>query len=160
PVGRNLYLRDLDDGDYSLLTTTGAPDPFHKPVFADASPDFEHILFESPYALTDGATDGVTNTYKWSLGSNELELVGILPSGQPVSAGAIAGSVPVPAQVQGPSPLRNTISPDGQRVVFSDLANGQLYLQDSAAPTKQISKSTRALPDPNGEQPAFFRGAT
>jgi hypothetical protein len=51
------------------------------------------------------------------------------------------------------------MSQDGSRIVFTDNADGQIYLRDGDR-TVHVSASQRRDPDPNGQQPAQFLTAT
>ena len=158
PGVENLYLRELDAGSYSLVTTAGpAPDFNYVPKVADTSPDLGTILFEATAALTPDAPSGVMNLYRWRDG--QIDFVGILPGGSPAAAGSTSGSLPT-FEDGGGSLERNTVSPDGELVVFGDRASGQLYLREGSVATREISKSVRASADPNGRQSASFKGAT
>jgi sugar lactone lactonase YvrE len=158
PGVENLYLRELDAGTYSLVTTAGpAPDLDYFPSFADTSPDLRTILFEATAALTPDAPSGVMNLYRWRDG--QIDFVGILPDGSPAAAGSTSGSLPTYENFTG-TVERNTVSPDGELIVFGDRGSGQLYLREGSVATREISKSVRATADPNGRQPASFKGAT
>jgi len=124
----NLYLRtDLrtpGPGAYQLLTTcplcttTNTPLPplrsgNQAPIFAGASGDYSHVVFESKLNLTANATGGNYKLYEASNGS--LRMLSVpgnpgCPSAQPCSAagiGAVTFLTP------------HTISSDGSRVLFT-----------------------------------------
>ncbi len=128
----NLYLRQ-PSGAYTLLTTTTPPEPpqagcgrcfEHQdvPVFAGASSDFSHVIFEANDSLVAGAPGGgVQNLYESIAG--QVRLVGILPDGTIPAAGATAGAGSFSGGV-GSGELRNAISQDGSDVLFEATADG------------------------------------
>ena len=181
----NLYLRgDLRTsgaGSYQLLTAClacGSPLPpieatNERPLFAGASEDYSHVIFESVYPLVPGATaNPVTRTpnlYEWANGT--LRLAGILPDSACGSPPCVAGrSVAGQGASVGFYTLR-TISTDGSRIVFSDNSAthtnaGTLYLRTDATTTTQINASEKTNgggpggTDANGPQPAEFWAAS
>jgi hypothetical protein len=169
----NLYarndLRTPGAGSYQLLTDCPAcnsplppvSDTTQRPVFAGASRDFSHVIFESVYPLVSAATaDPATNTpnlYEWANGT--LRLAGVLPDsacGSPpcLPARSIAG--------QGASRGKytvHTISADGSRIFFTDTSAtgtsaGVLYMRVDGTTTVQINASEKTTPD--APQPATF----
>lgn len=98
------------------------------PSFLGASPDSSHIVLTSPVAgLTEGAPG--RSLYEW--GEGQLQLVSVLPDGQPAptssapSLGAfVNGSLDITA---------SAISADGSRIVWTtaaDASTRHLYLRD------------------------------
>jgi hypothetical protein len=110
------------------------------PKFVGASPNLKHIVLSSPVALVEGAPVGKVggsenegSLYEWSAG--KLELVSILPGGQPSPASEF------PSLGLLNSMARNAVSADGSRVVWSSAA-GALYVRDLAREeTVRISSS-------------------
>jgi hypothetical protein len=171
----NLYLRNLVEGGYGLLTPPGDMTGFrsYSPHFADASSDFTHVIFESSAVLTPDASSGVVNLYEWASGA--VRLVGVRPDGTVASEGSFAGEwEPEPAYrgASGANYTQNTISADGSKIFWTDSSDGQLYLRENGTTTAHASASRRTdcadhnpctgapEPDPAGPQPAVFQTAT
>jgi hypothetical protein len=144
----NLFLRGAD-GSYSLLTTAPPEVPVPAscvlcykerdiPAFAGASSDYTHVLFEANESLVAGAPGGgIANLYESDEAlpgqSREVRLVGVLPDGAVPAEGSMPGAGLEDNQVNqynggGAShesgDIRNAISADGSRVVFSAKADG------------------------------------
>jgi hypothetical protein len=166
----NLYVRDLETGQYTLLTSAGALSG-NSVGFSAGTPDFSHLLFESPAKLTpDAPIDNPaapfnlepTNLYESVNG--KVRLASILPNGE-AAEGARAGSAsPEPNPISGGATqfyyTQNTISTDGSTVFWTDSSSYQLYARINGAETLHVSGSQRTLPDPAGTKPAFFLEAT
>ena len=177
----NLYLRsDLRNpgaGSYTLLTNctacTTPLDPImvapQMPKFADATPDFSHVIFESVYPLVPGATadpnpvSSIPNLYEWDNGT--LRLAGILPNGT-VATRSVAGR-----GKSGGFYTLHTISDDGSRIIFTDDSatgndTGVLYQRIDATSTIQLNASEKTNgsgpggTDPGGPRPATFWAAS
>jgi hypothetical protein len=196
----NLYLRgDLrkpGPGTYQLLTDSSAPVPpartspnvpGYRPTFADASDDFNHILFESVLNLTDDApaqpvgcltniTQCLPRLYEWDHGTRRL--AGILPDGSPASSSAAGRGSTASAYTD------DTLSADGSRFFFTApvdaqgraIEGSQIYLRVLGSPTVRISASERTdcadtpdcggdnepdlSPDPNGAGIPMFWGSS
>jgi hypothetical protein len=96
-------------------------------VFHTATPDFSHLILESP-TLVPGEAVGQTATrvlYEWSSGI--LTPVSYVPSGASVRCEGPACELSAGQVGNSSFQVRNAISTDGSRVVFS---NGGLYLRD------------------------------
>jgi len=124
----NLYLRtDLrtpGPGAYQLLTTcplcasTNTPlplltDALQAPVFAGASSDYSHVIFESELNLTAGATGGNFKLYEASDGGLRMFTAPGNPgchNGDPCSAAGVGASLFL---------TPHTISSNGSRVIFT-----------------------------------------
>jgi hypothetical protein len=149
----NLYVGTPTTRDYQLVTPRG-PDPsqpfagFYRPAFAAATPELDHILFESSAQVTGDAPLGVTSVFEWTAATG-TRLASVLPDGQPAPNGATAGA-------GGYTEGRGTMSDDGRRLFFS--ADGQIYLRQDGTSTIRISASQRIVPDT--PQPATFLMAT
>jgi hypothetical protein len=191
PVGSeglyNLFLRKAD-GSYSLLNTA-APAEFPAPgaecydsescfqnfdlsVFAGASQDFTHVIFEANDSLTGtGAPGGMV----WNLYENAgglLRVVGVLPDGEMAPGGSVAGAGG-PALERGVwSEVNHAISADGKRVLFESTAdagqpdpaqNGltQLYDRIEGKETIEVSApAPGATPANSAPQPAQYWNAS
>jgi hypothetical protein len=135
------------------------------------------VVFESGTKLPPGGVEEAPNIYAWDRGSGMLSLAGVFNNGLPPEKGALAGSNE-PSNLRHFLQAQHTVSSDGSRVFFSDIANGQLYLRQNPtqpqsalggkgncteaalACTLQVSASKRSTPDPLGPKPAAFWGAT
>jgi hypothetical protein len=187
----NLYLRtDLRTpgrGSYQLLSDSLAPlgpatVPFFEqfpipPRFAGASADFGHVLFESPYNLTN--EPGIspiplrTKLFEWDHGT--VRFVGVLPDGSDALI-SLAGQG---ATRQAYTP--HVISEDGRRIFFTSLLEGSVYMRLDHETTVQLNASERTdcgisksgevpkvppactgapEPDPGGPQPATYWDAS
>jgi len=176
---RNLYLRDdlrkPGPGTYQLLTDSSAPVPpagtspnvpSYRPTFADASDDFNHILFESKLNLTNDApaqpvgcltksNECLPRLYEWDQGTRRL--AGILPDGSPASSSAAGRGSTASAYTD------DTLSADGSRFFFTApvdaqgkaMEGSQIYLRVLASSTVRISASERTdcadTPDCGGD---------
>ena len=99
------------------------------PEFVGASPDASHIVLQYRWApLVEGAPTG--SLYEWAGG--RLSVVSILPNETPAATGTLGTGY------SSSSVVKNAVSADGSRVVWSD---GSLYLRDSAkAKTVQLDE--------------------
>jgi hypothetical protein len=191
PVGSeglfNLFLRKAD-GSYSLLNTA-APSEFPAPgaqcyefefcfaefdmaVFAGASQDFTHVIFEANDSLTGtGAPGGMV----WNLYENAgglLRVVGVLPDGEISPGGAVAGAGGPSLERAVWSQVNHAISADGTRVVFQAAADEgapdpaqkgmpELYDRLEGAQTVEISEpAPGAKPTNPAPEPAKFWNAS
>jgi DNA-binding beta-propeller fold protein YncE len=106
------------------------------PLFVGTSADLSRIVLSSTTGLTSTEADK-GGLYEWSGGS--LRLVSVLPSGTPASPASkqTLGNIDVVT--------RNAISPDGQRVVWSD--GKHLYLRKMAEEeTIELDKGLSGAP--------------
>jgi hypothetical protein len=93
--------------------------------FVGAAPDLAHVVIDSLVALTPTPISG-EELYEWSADkppSERLQLVSVLPGGEPSSTKAKLG---FENQV-----ARHAVSDDGSRIVWSE-EGGHLYLRDAA----------------------------
>ncbi len=192
----NLYLRnDLRTpglGSYQLLSDAVAPvgssvnallNSFF-PQLAGSSADFEHVIFESRYALTADAPP-FPNVKLYESDHAAVRLAGVLPDGS-AAPESIAGQG-VSTKAYAP----HTISADGRRIFFTVPSeafgrHGVLYMRESdpvtgVRSTVQLNVSERTdcgitspgespkvppactgapAPDPNGVQPAEYWNAS
>ncbi len=141
----------LAPGYIPLVTqlNSATHEPFGKSLnFVDATPDLNHILFESEVPLTAGATGA--GLYEWSSGSpgHALKLVSVANIGG-TEAPASEPSVGAYPNTSTPGNSRNAISRDGSRIIFTSAfargegeVNGAAYLfmrEPGAAKTIQIN---------------------
>jgi len=144
----NMYQRDLLTGELQFVATfedegfgMGISDAR---ILQGSTPDGDHMVFRSPVKLNGEGVEGGDNFYDFHDG--ELELLSVLPGGEPVSAESI-----------GPFKDRlktNPLSPDGSRFFF--LADQQVYLREGGT-TKWISESRHSGVPP--EERLFTRDA-
>ena len=89
------------------------PEPYCGPFFEDATPDFSHVVVDSPVSLSEepGATKGL---YEWSAGSLRFVGEGSLGAG---------GN-------QDSTDDRHAISDDGSRVFFTQTGTHDLFMRD------------------------------
>jgi WD40 repeat protein len=139
PAGyRNYYLREsastgfealLGSSDVASLQTD--PADFDLAI-AGASPDLKHVVLSTCAGLSanasevpagEGCDEAKPNLYRWSNGS--LALVNLLPAQSNGTPGAKLAA------------LSGAVSADGNRVYFTDLETGNLYLREGTA-TKQV----------------------
>jgi hypothetical protein len=159
----NLFLRQAHGG-YTLVTANPPSQAPHAgcgacfeeedvPVFAGASSDFSHILFEANDSLLEGAPAGevesrhIENLYEYFGG--HVNLVERLPDGAiPPFGAAPGGGLEVTDEHSGE--LEHAISEDGSRVLFEAQADGgapdpaqlgdtELYDRVDGASTIEIS---------------------
>jgi hypothetical protein len=138
------YLR-LSDGSYDPLVSPAnvpfgthfggteiKPEIFEKKVeFQTATPDLSHILLTSPTSLVEGFENGGEPAiYEWSAGA--LIPVSFVPSGGASLCGGAAPACRANNNAfvgNNNQNVRNAISTDGTRVIFSQ-NSGDLYLRD------------------------------
>jgi hypothetical protein len=156
---KNLYLRDLDTGAYTLLT---APEPRLTVPRTDYcvgiqgfTPSFERVFFKANGALTPDAPEGSGwSLYEWSAADGGLELVSVLPSGTPATPD-ISTSFGYPFGCEALRLLDGAISEDGSRAVWTD--GEALYARVNGTETVQIDLS-QGGPDAGGS--GAFREAS
>jgi hypothetical protein len=129
------------------------PPSFLRPIFAGASPDLSHVIFQAMFALAPGATFGAQNLYESVDG--EVRLAGVLPDGSPAPE-SVTGVNP------GSYPL-NMISADGSRVFFlvpsePERRDGDIYMREDGTTTVQLNKSEKTSPE--SPQPAELFAAS
>jgi hypothetical protein len=157
-LGEALYLRDLNDGSYELLTPEPVP-PGTTPYRSDyigGDADLSTLLIETTAELTADAVpleDFGRKLYKWDAGTLTLESV--LPDGTPVTGSGGGPSFPFAELSEG------VISRDGSRTFFSPLEGadfGRLFLREGGA-TVGINDEENTGQDVAPEA-ATFLGAT
>ncbi len=128
----------------------GRDDNYRMLVYAGASQDSSHVLFEANDALTPGAEGGAAeayvhenNLYEWAGG--HLRLVNVLPDGS-TEANATFGSDSFgfygPTGGEYASPVfSHVISNDGSRIFWTDVNNGHIYVREDGTRTVEISSA-------------------
>jgi hypothetical protein len=172
-----LYARHSSDGSFAPLFTVTPPNrtvgqfgagiysgqSIKTPVFAGASTDFERLLFEANDALTPEAEDGGSeedNLYESVDG--QLRLVNVLPNGT-TEANATFGGPPRGDEQEWQAPFIHVISEDGDRIFWTDLNTGNLYLREGGTRTVQIDASVGGgglfwTASPDGSKVIFTKG--
>jgi hypothetical protein len=142
PSVSNLYLLDTGTRTYQTLNLGGTSGVNH--FFVGGSADGSRQFFEDANALAPGAITGVggsggdlVNLYEWRGGQLKLASIILGPSGDEEPA-------PEGARYAGPHgelgvAVRNLVSTDGSRVVFTDAAGGRLYLREDGERTLAVS---------------------
>jgi hypothetical protein len=147
-------------------------------AFAGASASGSAIFFESPLSVTHETPVGQRNLYVWHPASDQIALVGVNASDEPLSEGAFGGGYNL---FEGNTAVggaleklyvgaNHAISDTGDRAVFTEAGTGQLYMRSGlsgANPTTihmSASRKTNGTgpggSDPNGPRPAAFLEAT
>ena len=146
------YVRDNASEHYTPLVTTGDVPPGttfgpnrkseQDPRVVAVTPDFSHVLFLSPFALTGNAKagEGGSNLYAWSGG--QLQLVNVLPDGT-----AVAGQTELGGG-SGGQDTRNALSQNGSRAFFS--VDKALYMHNTVT-----GKTLEMPPVASGEGSGF-----
>jgi hypothetical protein len=147
--GGNIYIEDVETGDYTFVGGAPGSDAFNSmaalgyfhTVYMEAAPDFSWIVFNSLTPLAPGVTGSAM--YKWSRDGG-LEVVSRLPDD------SIASSIQVP----GPYLQKiRAVSEDGDTVYF----NGDGIYRRSGGLTTAVSVSQ--IPgDPDTPQPGILDG--
>jgi hypothetical protein len=111
-----------------------------EPAYAGSSADLSHVLFMANDKLTPNAIAGSreeNNLYDSHDGG--LTLVNVLPEGGTKPNATFGGpTLPEePVGSDGPS-FSHDISEDGQRIFWTDLTNGNLYLREDESRTIQV----------------------
>ena len=119
-------------------------------VYAGATSDLSHALFEANDALTgetpfapEAVDGGLNKNNLYESVAGELRLVNVLPGNEETVPGASFGSgamLPSPSLFQEYA-FDNAISADGSRVFWSD-ASGQLYVREDNERTREVSDHT------------------
>jgi hypothetical protein len=170
----NLYLREV--GNEALQTAITAPPPHRTPgiggpeVFrvnyaganagSGAAEPFSHVIFQANDALS-GEDPGIApeapevgpeerDLYEWSGG--QLHLVNVLPGNGVAAPNAVIGSGLLLALGLGAEnfDFDHAISDDGQRIFWSTVPSGQVYVREGGTSTLEIpdpGKFLTASPD-------------
>ncbi len=175
---QDLYLRTNSEGQYRALFTETpkhrSPEEFgwleegefipaqklaQRPLYAGASIDFTHVLFEADDALTgqaDAAYRPTGNNLYDSIEGEPIS-VNVLPDGKLAPDATFGGYLSQPDEPPGcggsgshhikwPS-FSHVISEDGSRIFWTDLETGDLYVRENDA----TPSATTALISEGGE---------
>jgi hypothetical protein len=128
-------------------------------MYAGASADSSHVLFQANDALTPGAEGGSAAHYKeennlYEYADGQLRLVNVLPDNS-TKANASFGAPNFESNLGSgagyASPdFSHVISSDGSKVFWTDLNTGHIYVRESGTSTVEISSGGKfwtATPD-------------
>lgn len=143
PQTANIYVEDTTSRTLRLVTMPSGPVgpyfDFIAPNPGGVSADSRHIAFDASVQLLPEAPPGAPSVYRWDDGM--LRLASILPDGTPASAGAVLAR----------ARYRETVSPDGSRVLFFSPPgdpSGQLYMRVEDDHTVWVSEPENGGPPP------------
>lgn len=156
----NIYAEDTLTNDLSLVTQplagpqglSAMARDFNRPNAVGVSDDSRHIAFTAAFSqLLPEAPAGVPSVYEWDNGT--LRLASVLPGGATATSGAALASANPDVQ----ETYRQTVSPDGSRLLFLSPfdreegapADAQLYERIDHSRTVWISE-----PEVGGTPPA------
>jgi hypothetical protein len=133
------------------------PNGYCGPHVRAANPDLSAIALESAVPLIEGAP--ANSLYAWSAG--QLKLLSVLPGGTPASSAAkpVLGTNSATTGEYGN--IRNAVSTDGSRFIWSEQAGGHhLYLWDAATETSiQLDAKQPGASGAGTVQPIFQTAA-
>lgn len=151
------------------IRNSGNPNYF--PKVAGASSSLDQVYFNAKGTLAPGAPGPAVadhNAYVWHDGS--IELVGVMPNGEPASGSGIGGTYRgVGLSVGEPfGGVMNAVSAGGSRVYFGAPVEGpggepteELFLRTNGEETVEVSASQAGQPDPHGGPfPSTFQFAS
>ncbi len=144
---KTMYRRSDASGEYQPLVTA-ANDTTGRPFggkleFAGATPDLQHVVFDSEVPLVPGA--GELGLYEWAPGS-ALELVSVLPGTEQTPASE-------PALGDLGRDVRGAVSTDGSRVFFTDKEDeGPLYVRDTVRGETVQVNAAQGVAEPDEEE--------
>jgi len=131
----------------ALFTSTLTPGECGAPLFAGASADGSHVVFQNEAALVAPAVPAAgsnsefcyfdCNLYESVGGSTSL--VNVLPGGGGVDTAATFGGQSGTGARGNEPDLSNVISADGSLVVWSDVGTGIIYVREGGVSTVQVS---------------------
>jgi hypothetical protein len=158
PDVANLYRAGTEDGRYDLLTPFATPPSNSYLLFAGASRDFSHVVFQSNNQLALGgpSTGFDMGLYEWVDGV--VRNVGVRPDETPTGTGLL-GADPTNNQR-----TTHAVSADGSRIIFTDTnaaapQDAAIYVRENGTSTTVASASQRTVADPNAS-PATYAGAS
>jgi hypothetical protein len=149
----NLYMRDRDTGDYTLIAT--APIELYEGLaligssayanfLVGGTRDFSTVDFVSPVSLSPEVSSGSPIMYQWTDG--HLTIESRAPDGTPVS---VVGQWSEGRNIR-------PVSEDGSRIVFQELGGG-VYVRENDDAAVPLSASLRSSDDPSVVWPAEIR---
>ncbi len=160
----DLYTRTMSDGSYHALLSTPPPNrdseefgiheeesPYTVGIgarallYAGATSDFSHILFEANDALTPPAADpGREANNLYDSVDGQLSSVNVLPDGEPAPNATFGSYPPEPEEYNGFAKVpdfSHVISADGSRIFWTDLTTHQLFVREGGTRTVQVDAS-------------------
>jgi hypothetical protein len=148
--GKPLYRTAKEFGTHDILASGKLGTV---PVFAGGSSGFGVLAFEADDALIGGsgeleqelATDvkseikaGEQNSYLYQVNDGQLGLVDVLPKGE-VAPDATFGAPPLAGPEDNAPDFDGVVSSDGQRLFWTDLRTGIVYVRVGGVVTVQVS---------------------
>jgi hypothetical protein len=149
----NLYgFSSADPGALSPLITAEPPNRSSNGlelVYAGATPDLSHSLFEANDALTgetpfapEAVDGGATKNNLYESVNGELRLVNVLPDGETLPGASFGSGTLLPSPSFHPeNAFDNAISVDGSRIFWSD-ESGRLYVREDGERTREVADHT------------------
>jgi hypothetical protein len=134
-----LYSRATSGGGFDPLFTQPGPEGVEcgEPVYAGASADGSHLIFQDAAALTAGTVEAPgpcggpiegnrrTSCNLYDFVDGQLRLVNVLPDGEAAPSATFGGRSPEEEEAFRKQPdLDNVISSDGSRIFWTDLEPG------------------------------------
>jgi hypothetical protein len=118
-------------------------------VYAGATPDLSHALFEANDALTgetplapEAVDGGLNKNNLYESVNGELRLVNVLPDGETLPGASFGSGTLLPSPSLHPeNAFDNTISTDGSRIFWSD-ESGRLYVREDGERTREVADHT------------------
>jgi hypothetical protein len=130
------------------------------PEFVGATPDLSHVVLYSTVALTETPGDH-GGLYEWTAAkppAQQLQLLSILPGGTPAPA---ASGPALGGHGQSTSIVRNAVSTDGSRAIWSEGAGADhLYLRDVSVPQTVQLDMVQAGASGAGVAAPFYQAAS
>jgi hypothetical protein len=179
--GGGLLLGNTVAGTWSTLVGS-SPSPLTRVgetnIAEFAAGDPGRAIFESEAAFAPGAIDGVDNVYELNHGTvSTVDRIPTFPATTCNDQSGPACEYPTAGAYAGPYDWVNAsysyaggalrgyytshvLSENGSRFFFTTGGTGRIYMRENDSKTIQVSTSQAAIPDPNGEKPAAWVGAT
>lgn len=137
---KNLYLRDLETGAYTLVTEVEPQLTVPKTTYCVGlqgfTAGFERVFFKANGALTDDAPAGSGwNLYEWTAAEG-IGLVSVLPGETPATPASTANFGSEYLNCEPERLLDNAISADGTKAIWTD--GSALYARVNGAETVQL----------------------
>jgi hypothetical protein len=175
--GRGLYLIDTEDQSIETLVPRERNE-FELPyAFDGATADGSRVFFETDVALAPDAREFASNLYVWERATDQVTLVGLLPSSEGGEAPELGAFGAAYEWYEEQNPYEggalkglavgalHAISPTGDQIYFTAAGEtGQLYLRrgigTSEPTTVRVSSPTSGAPAGEPTLPAAFQEAT
>lgn len=156
---KNLYLRDLDTGAYSLVTTEQPRLTVSANQYCVGlqgfTPGFQRVFFKANGALTPDAPEGPGwSLYEWTA-QGGIALVSVLPGETPAPPGAITNFGHWNSNCEAERLIDGAISADGTKAIWT--TGSALYARVDGTETVQLDLP-QGGPGPAGS--GLFRAAS